>query len=44
MYLTPASAQTFSKFQNEKLSNFGQTSSAFIRDCHFIVVTPPACG
>jgi ADP-ribosyl-[dinitrogen reductase] hydrolase len=29
--LTPTSWHTFSKFQNEKLLNFGQTRSAFIR-------------
>lgn len=30
MYFTPDSSQTFSKFQNEKLSNLGQTRRAFI--------------
>ncbi len=28
MYFTPASSHTFSKFQNEKLLNLGQTRSA----------------
>jgi hypothetical protein len=31
MYFVPVSWQTFSKFQKEKLSKCGQTSSAFKR-------------